>query len=286
MPINVDALMNWPYKDIIQAYDVDDTIFYALSIGLGQENLDQRQLRYVYERDIKAFPTMAVVLGAPRTFVADPTSGIDYSMAVHGEQAVKIHKPLSASGVIRARDTITGVFDKGKDRGAIVVSERRISDDGTGALLATLRSGIVCRAEGGFGGPPVPKRESANSLMESAPDMAVEMPISRQAALMYRLNADRNPLHADPEVARKAGFSEPVLHGLCTWGIAAHAIVKACCDYDGDRLAEFGARFSKPVFPGETMSVEIWQSGREIRFRAWVHARNAKVLDSGCARIA
>ncbi|KOF52725.1 3-alpha,7-alpha,12-alpha-trihydroxy-5-beta-cholest-24-enoyl-CoA hydratase, partial [Achromobacter sp. DMS1] len=125
--------------------------------------------------------------------------------------------------------------------------------------------------------PPAPEGE---------PDLRCELPISPRAALLYRLNADRNPLHADPEVARQAGYPRPILHGLCTYGVAAHAIVKSCCDYDARRLLSLDARFSAPVYPGETLVCDIWRRpGGELRFQARVRERGIVVMSHGSARV-
>lgn len=285
MTIDRNRLLNWPFEDIVQSYGEKDAILYALGIGLGADPVDRDQLRYTYEKDLQVFPTMTAVLGHPKPWSADPASGIDRTKLVHGEQRLEMHAPLPAKGTIRARERIREVIDKGEGRGALVYAERKISDDETGAPLATLEATVFCRADGGFGGPAGPTPEP-RAIPERDPDQTIDLPTLPQQALLYRLNADWNPLHADPDIAEKAGFPQPILHGLCTWGIAAHAVVKACCDYDAARLRRFETRFSKPVLPGETLSVEIWRDGTEVSFRAWVREREAKVLDNGYAEIA
>jgi acyl dehydratase len=203
-------------------------------------------------------------------------------MVVHGEQALMLHKPLPATGTVRARERVLGVVDKGEGRGALIYTERRILDHETGEPVATLNSTSFARADGGFGGPTGPVREP-HVLPRTTPDTVVEMPTFPQQALLYRLNADYNPLHSDPEVARKAGYPRPILHGLCTYGVAAHAVLKTYCGYDPARLKAFQVRFSAPVFPGETIAVEMWKVGETVSFRAFVRARDAKVVDNGRA---
>ncbi|MFC4272639.1 3-alpha,7-alpha,12-alpha-trihydroxy-5-beta-cholest-24-enoyl-CoA hydratase [Sneathiella chungangensis] len=283
--INQETLLNWPFEDVIQTYTKDNSIFYALSIGLGYIPTDVNQLQYVYENNLVSFPTMAAVLGTSTPITADPNSGIDRTKVVHGEQGLTIFSPLPAEGTIRARDKIVDVIDKGEGRGALVVIERSIANHQNNELLAKLTSTIFCRANGGFGGKPG-KPAEPKTPPERTPDIVVGLPSTPQSALYYRLNADRNPLHADPAVAAQAGFPAPILHGLCSWGMAAHAVVKACCDYDASRLSQFECRFTKPVFPGETISVDIWRSDNEARFRAWVRERDAMVLDNGFAKFA
>jgi acyl dehydratase len=203
-------------------------------------------------------------------------------MAVHGEQALTQHKPQPATGTVRARERVLGLVDKGEGRGALIYTERRILDHETGEPVATLNSTSFARADGGFGGPTGPVREP-HVLPRTTPDTVVEMPTFPQQALLYRLNADYNPLHSDPEVARKAGYPRPILHGLCTYGVAAHAVLKTYCGYDPARLKAFQVRFSAPVFPGETIAVEMWKVGETVSFRAFVRARDAKVVDNGRA---
>ncbi|WP_251863986.1 MaoC/PaaZ C-terminal domain-containing protein [Achromobacter sp. Marseille-Q4962] len=284
MPLNYDTIKNWRFDEVRQRYDEKDAMLYALGIGLGQDPMDTAQLRYVYEKDLLAFPTMAVVLGYPGFWVRDPRAGIDWVKVVHGEQRLTLHAPLPPAGLVVGRSRNTHVIDKGADRGAIIVNERTLHDEG-GNLLATVRQSTFCRGDGGFGQgdeappalPPAPEGE---------PDLRCELPISPRAALLYRLNADRNPLHADPEVARQAGYPRPILHGLCTYGVAAHAIVKSCCDYDARRLLSLDARFSAPVYPGETLVCDIWRRpGGELRFQARVRERGIVVMSHGSARV-
>jgi acyl dehydratase len=284
MTINPDRLFSWPFEDVVQTYTSRDSMFYALSIGLGADPMDEAQLAYVYEKSLRAFPTMALVLGHPGSWVANPDTGIDFTKLVFGEEILTLHRPLPPAATIRAREQVTGIVDKGEGRGALLYCRRTIVDDASNEPLATIDHTFFCRADGGFGGASGPVREPAP--VPTAPAaMVVDITTLPQAALLYRLNADYNPLHCDPEVAKAAGFSRPILHGLCTYGVAAHAVVRACCGYDATRLKFFQARFTAPVFPGETISVEMWPNGDEISFRAWVRARETKVLDNGRALI-
>ena len=283
MPLNENALYNWPFEPVVQRYEDSDVMLYALSIGIGSDPVNAKELPYVYEDGLRFFPTMLAVLGCPPPFSADPASGINRTKMVHGEQGLEILQPLPATGEIHAIDKIIDITDKGKDRGATITSRRTISD-ASGKELARLDSTVFCRADGGFGGKAQAATEP-HAIPDRAPDFVVDMPTLPQQALLYRLNFDRNPLHADPALAARAGFERPILHGLCSWGIAAHAIVRQCCDYEADRLRRFQARFSRPVLPGDTLSVEIWQDGNEISFRGWVKARQEKVLDNGYAQL-
>lgn len=284
MPLDYATVKDWRFDEVRQRYDEKDAMLYALGIGLGQDPEDERQLRYVYERDLLAFPTMSVVLGYPGFWVRDPRTGIDWIKVVHGEQRLAMHAPLPASGVIIGRSRNTHVVDKGADKGALVITERTLHDE-AGACLATLTQTTFCRGDGGFGGgddgpAPLP------ATPQGVPDHRCELRIAPQAALLYRLNADRNPLHADPEVARRAGYPRPILHGLCTYGVAAHAIVRACCGYDASRLASLNARFSAPVYPGETLQCDIWRlPDGQVRFLARALERGVVVMSNGTAEV-
>lgn len=284
MTIDRQTLLNWPFQDRVQSYDFKDVILYALGVGLGHDPTDRQQLPYVYEKNLAVFPTFPVVLGHPGPWNADPRAGIDRKRVVHGEQSVEIHKPLPAEATVRGVNRITEVIDKGEGKGALVYTERKIYDEADGSLLATLKATSFCRANGGFGGPagPVP---APHAIPDRAPDLQVELGSIAQAALIYRLNADFNPLHVDLDVAAAAGFKQPILHGLCTFGMAAHAILKGLAGYDAHALASIQARFSSPVYPGETLRFDLWRDGNDISFRAWVPARDVKVLDNGRATL-
>lgn len=284
MPIDRDKLLAWPFKPVIQSYTRKDAILYALGLGLGADPMDEGQLRYVYEKDMAVFPTFVAVLCSPGPWFVNPESGLTPAMMVHGEQFLKLHQSLQPEGTLRGMTRVVDVIDKGEGKGALLYVDREVYDDATGVHIATVSGTIFARADGGFGGPAGPTRPS-HPIPERAPDVTLDMPTLPQQALLYRLNGDMNPLHADPAFALKAKFPRPILHGMCTWGIAAHAILKAYCDYDAAKFRGFDARFSAPVFPGETVTVQMWRDGDSISLRARVDARNAIVLDAGRASI-
>lgn len=282
MPLDPDALEAWTFGEVAQAYADRDTMLYALGVGLGTDPLDERQLRYVTEPDLLAVPTMAAVLCHPGPWIADPRTGATRNRIVHGEQRMAFHRPLPAAGTLRAGFRVLGVEDKGADKGALVHVEKTLRDEATGEALATVVQTSFCRADGGFGrsfGPRLP----LHPIPDRPADLELSLPTLPQSALLYRLNADRNPLHSSPDFARRAGFPRPILHGLCTYGVAAHAVIAGLLDYDAARLRAFDARFSAVVFPGDTITVEMWRDGAVASFRAWVRERDARVLDNGRA---
>ncbi|MBV8258041.1 MAG: MaoC family dehydratase N-terminal domain-containing protein [Actinobacteria bacterium] len=282
MALQYDALLAWPFEEIDQAYDEEDTILYALGIGLGDAPTDPRQLRFVYEDGLAALPTMAVVLGYPGPYLRDPATGVDWQQMVHGEQGLELHRPLAATGRVVSTNRVDAIVDKGPGRGALVYTTREHRDATTGEPIATLTATAFCRAEGGFGGPSGPVR-APHAVPECEPDQVVARPTLPQAALIYRLSSgDHNPLHADPAFAAAAGFERPVLHGLCTYGVAGYAILGALCAYDPGALRRLDCRFSAPVFPGDTITTLIWrESPGRAAFRCIVEERGAVVIDNG-----
>jgi acyl dehydratase len=284
MAIDRDKLLAWPFEPVEQRYEERDTILYALGLGLGAEPTDPRQLRFVYEKGLQALPSMGVILGYPGLWLSDPRTGADWRRLVHGEQSIEILKPLPASGRVVGMTRVLDVIDKG-EKGALVFTRREVRDKASGDLLCRLAATTVLRADGGFGGPsgPVP---APHPLPDRPADESCALATLPQAALIYRLSGDRNPLHVDPLLAEKAGFPRPILHGLCTFGVVGHALLRTVCDYAPERLKSFQGRFTAPVFPGETIVTEIWREGAAVSFRARVQERGTVVLDRGKAVIA
>ena len=282
MAISYDALMAIKRESREFAYSERDIMLYAAAIGVGADPVDRAQLAFVYEKDLKVMPSAATVLAWDDGVLAN--SGLNFVMAVHGEQRLTLHAPIPLAATIRSDARVTDVFDKGAGRGALVVLETKLTDTASGTLLVTMESVVFARGDGGFGGP-AGSPEPLPAVPERAPDHVVECQTLPQAALFYRLCGDRNPLHCDPDFAAAAGFERPILHGLCTWGNACHAVVKAACDYQPERMSRFAARFAAPVFPGERLNTEIWQKGEEVHFRTSVPERETVVLSNGHATI-
>jgi acyl dehydratase len=285
MPLNYEKLINYRIPEVEQAFTRRDTMLYALGVGLGADPCDANQLKYVYEDGLLALPTMAIILGYPGSWHVQADVGITRSHVVHGEQGFSIERPLPVEGTVVGTTEIEGVIDKGQDRGALVLTRTILRDKANGSVYGTLTSTSFCRADGGFGGPAGPVREP-HALPERTPDNTCDLPTLSQAALIYRLSGDYNPLHADPGYAKKAGFKMPILHGRCTFSIAGHALLKTCCGYDASRFKSMEGRFSSPVYPGETIRTEMWIDGSIVSFRSTVPSRNVTVLNNGRAEIA
>jgi len=284
MAINYDKLLALNIPDAEHTYTDKDTILYALGVGLGHDPLDLKQLDFVYEKNLKALPTFAAMLGYPGFWVRELDTGIDWVRIVNGEQSVTLHQPLKPTGTVVGKSRVVEVIDKGQGKGALVYAERKVADKATGALIATVTQTTFCRADGGFGGPP---RESppVHPIPERKPDLVCDLGTRPEQATVYRLSGDRNPLHVDPEFAKTAGFPRPILHGLGTFGVVGHALLKSVCDYDPARVASFGGRFSAPVYPGETIRTELWRDGNVVSFRASVPERNVVVMNNGRAEV-
>lgn len=279
--IDPDSLVNFPIPDVRQTVTPASTMLYALSVGMGCDPMDTDALDFVdHHRALKAMPSMAVVLGHPGFWLANPATGVDAVRLVHGEQGIVWHAALPISGEVVGRTRVTGLVDKGPGKGALLYSEKTLSDS-SGNLLATTTSTTFLRGDGGFGGASGPIRAAA-AAPDGTPDLVIDLPTRPEQALYYRLNGDDNPLHSDPAIAVKAGFPRPILHGLCTLGVVTHAVLRALCGYEPARLHALSLRFSAPVFPGETIRTEVWRSGG---FRARVVERDLIVVNNGRADI-
>jgi len=316
MAIDYHHLKTRAFRDVRQRYRAQDTMLYALSLGIGQDPLDEAALPFVYEGHggPRVLPTLAAVLGYPGFWAREPDTGIDWVRVLHGEQALQVHRPLPAEGEVVGKSRVTHVCDKGEGRGALVVVERVLSDAADGTPYATLTQLAFCRGDGGYStipahppeGVPSPSQETvrrpegasagqpsdppppalAATPADREPERWFDHPTRPEAALLYRLLADDNPLHADPAVARAGGFERPILHGLASYGIAAYALTRLCAGADPSRLRSLAVRFASPVFPGETLRTEVWGGDGRVQFRVRALERDRVVLSHGQAEIA
>ena len=284
MTIVYDKLMALAIAPAKQTYDAKDCMLYALGVGLGHDPMNEDELPFVYEKNLKVLPTMATVLGYPGSLAHNPHTGINWLMVVNGEQGFTLHRPLAGQGMVTGRTRIVEVIDKGAGKGALVLAERTIADEASGERLATVTQTIFCRGDGGFGGPPR-QAPPPHPIPERAPDAVCDLGTRPVMALIYRLSGDYNPLHAEPAVAKAAGFPRPILHGLGTFGVSGHALLKTMCGYDPARLTSFSCRFSAPVFPGETVRTEMWRDGTVVSFRARVVGRDVVAINNGRADV-
>ena len=285
MTIDPRALLARSFPPIEHAYGHRDAQLYALAIGFGTDPLDAGQLRYVYEgvdgESLQTVPTMANVLAYPGFWAREPDTGIDWRKVLHAEQRIEIHAPLPSRGRVVGRNRVTALWDRGRDKGAFLEQQREVIDAECGRRLATVTQLGLLRGDGGFGeggsdgAPPPP-----HPIPDRLPDASCDLRTLPHAALIYRLCGDPNPLHADPAVARAAGFERPILHGMATMGVAAHAVLRTLLGYDSRRFRAMRARFTAPAYPGDTLRTDVWVDGSVVSLRTTALERGAVVLNN------
>jgi acyl dehydratase len=276
-------LLQWKVPSVRQRYTRRDTALYALSVGLGHDPLDPRQLSMVdpWNERLAALPSMALVLGYPGFWLGDPkvhaATGIAADQVLHAEQSLELHAPVPAEAEVVGHTRVVGLVDKGAGRSALLYSERTIQHAGDAKRIATCRQVHHLRGAGGFGdtgfaAPP------AAAIPAGEPDMTADLSTRPEQALLYRLNGDANAIHFDPAVSRRAGFARPLLHGMCTMGLVVHALLRTLVDYDATRMRSLTLRMTAPVLPGDTIRTEVWRNGM---FRARVPERDVLVVNNG-----
>ena len=279
MALNYEHLMSLKRDGERFSYGDRETMLYALGIGMGADPLNHDELPFVFEQPaLKTVPTMASVLTRVALL---KDCGYDYTKVVHGEQRLVLHRSLPPQGELVASARVTEAYDKGAGKGALIYTEVVARSAADGQPMFTLLSSTFARGDGGFGGPagsgPAP-----HVLPERSPDATVTLQTRKDQALFYRLNGDRNPLHADPDLAKRVGFPVPILHGLCTYGIACRAVLQEVAAYDHARIVGFDVRFSAPVYPGEAIATDLWVDGKVVSFRCRIPAReNVVVISNG-----
>lgn len=278
MPIDVAKALGAQLPPGETSWTADDVILYHLGIGAGLGNgkvTDPRELEYTYERRLKVLPSFAVVQvgSGPGGLGAVPGISINFALVLHGEQSIRIHRPIPAAAQAQTEARVAEIWDKG--RAALIVLETTTREKG-GEPLFTNRFSIFARGEGGFGGESGPK--AGNEPPDRAPDLVVDSPTMPHQALLYRLNGDKNPLHVDPEFAKLGGFDTPILHGLCSYGVVCKAVVDAALDGAVDRVASYEARFTGVVYPGETIVTSMWREDGKILISAQTAERGSAVL--------
>ena len=278
MALNYDHLMSLKRESDRFRYGDRETMLYAVGVGMGRDPYDENELAFVFEKgELKTVPSLATVL-TRIPLLKD--CGYDYTKVVHGEQRLTLHRPLPPEGELIADSRVTQVYDKGPGRGAVIYTEIKARSAADDQPMFTLGSTTFARGDGGFGGPsgsgPEPHR-----IPERKPDLSLSLETRKDQALLYRLSGDRNPLHADPDLAKRAGFPVPILHGLCTYGTACRAVLQAVCKYDHKRITAFDVRFSAPVYPGEHIATDMWVDGPVVSFRSRVSERDVVVINNG-----
>lgn len=296
MAIDYDDMMQSGATGLRSRYDEKDVMLYALGVGMGRDPLDEKELPFVYENPaLKVVPTFASVINRgeapPENQRMPQKSSINFMMVVDGERRITFHKPLPPKCDVISDERYIDILDKGEGKGAVLIQERISRNAATGHKLFTIISSIFARGDGGFGGPASENKPQGGPTLHAIPDRAADLVTECDTrpdqAFLYALSGDRNPLHRDPAFAKMVGFPRPILHGLCSYGTACRAVLKAVADYNPERITQFDVRFSKPVFPGETLVVELWQDVNTISYRASVKERpGTLVLNNGLCLLA
>jgi acyl dehydratase len=278
MPLNIRELLDRRLR-IETTYGDREVMLYAISLGLGRDPLDAAALKFVYEDALQVIPTFATILSFSARLMR-PTDGLDVGKLLHGEQRLVLHRPLPPQGTVVIDARIKEIIDKGPGKGLLIIQEIIVSLKETGERLATVEGTGFYRADGGragtTGSAPAP-----HAIPDRVPDAEVAMETRPEQALLYRLNGDRNPLHAAPAFAIRSGFDRPILHGLCTYGIACCAVAQTYCPDGPGMIRTFDVRFSAPVFPGETILTQMWRDGSTISYRSIAQDRQVVVLNNG-----
>lgn len=260
-------------------YTWKDVVLYALSIGAQTE-----ELPFVYEGvtgGLKVFPSFSTVMGSGLFAELFREVTVDLSRFIHGEEGIRLYRPIPPEGTTLVEGEITNIYDKGK--GALIIWRMKVMTDG-GEPLAEAEHGIFYVGAGGFGGDPGPRAESLDPPQGVKPNFAASHDIPENQAALYRLNGDLNPLHVDPHFAKAGGFPRPILHGLCTYGYAVRAILHSACDGDVARFKEFRARFSGVVYPGDTLVTEGWLN-KDGRYLIRSRTERGVVLSHAYAKV-
>ena len=288
MPLDYDKVRNWPIPSATQEIALRDTILYALGVGVADSNpVAPDDLKFVYEEGLVALPTMAVTLAPGPFWMQDPETGIAWQKILHGEQMLTVHRPLPPSCTVISENSIDEIYDKGADKGAVMYLTRKLFDKASGELLMTVGSSAFMRGNGGFGGKTEGAPQPHPVPADRPPDLVLDLATRPEQAVLYRLSGDYNPLHIDPAVARAGGFDKPIMHGLCSYGIAGRAVLKLLCDNEPARLKRLDVRFASPAYPGETIRTEVWrEGGGRAAFRARVLERDVVIINNGFAEFA
>ncbi len=277
------SLIGVPGEPHERSWTSKDALLYAVGVGAGLGD-PLRELEFTTENSEgitqQVLPTYAVLISQAPT--GRNLGDFDRALLVHAEQAFELHRPLPVAGTVRTTARVTGIYDKGS--GALVTTENEAVDAATGEKLVTARSGTFIRGEGGFGGDRGPSEPW--NLPQREPDHTVVLETRPEQALIYRLSGDRNPLHVDPKFAARGGFAKPILHGLCTYGVTGRALLHVLCGSDPARFTSMSGRFTRPVWPGEALTISIWVAGNGTAQFQTANKEGTIVIDRGLTRFA
>ncbi len=282
MAIDPQKLCELKLPPRLRTYTRQDARLYALSTGFGNDPLLESELDFVTDRkSFKTVPTMASIFAE---VILDLTLACDFQrpeLALHGQQMLELFAPLPDAATLEITGAIPALFDRGEARGAEIhmLAEARIQ--GSDDLLYRATYVTIARGDGGYGGSRPVSQSERKRVPDRPADHQCEIQTQPNQALLYALNGDLNPIHTQPRIASKAGFEAPILHGLCTYGLAFRALMASCCDYEAANTKRFDVRFSAPVIPGDTLAFEFWQLDEGIAFQATSQHSGKRVLKEG-----
>ncbi|MEE8580423.1 MAG: MaoC/PaaZ C-terminal domain-containing protein [Myxococcota bacterium] len=277
MPINPEKALGYELPAGEGSWNEDKVILYHLGVGAGSPPTDPGELEYTYEKNLKVLPSFGVVAVFSAMAGLGQVPGLEFNFALllHGEQDIELHRPIPTSASVKSQGKVAALYDKGKACLCVLEIETTLE---SGEPLFTNRFSLFLRGEGGFGGDPGPK--AGNKPPERKPDGVIDQVTLPQLALLYRLSGDKNPLHADPEFAKMAGFDKPIIHGLCSYGVVCKAVVDEVLGGDVAAVARYQARFAGVGFPGETYQISHWKEGNQILIEARSKERDALIISN------
>ncbi len=282
MAFDPERLLNWDFGEVRQRYDARDAILYALGVGMPIAPGESDDLGFLVEDGLRVLPPFAVTLASPGMWPKLPELDIDWVRVLHMAHACRFETPLPPAAEVVSRAKVTAIYDRGADKGSVCYLERDVRDAATGTLYATITQTVAMRGNGGFGGDPLPRADRP-VMPDRAPDHRECVTTSDRAAYIYRLSGDLNPLHADYDVARKAGYAQPILHGLASYGTVGAVVLRAFCGGQPGRMKSLDLRFAGVVFPGDRLDFSLWRDGSRVLFEARVGDR--VVMDQGVAEV-
>jgi NAD(P)-dependent dehydrogenase (short-subunit alcohol dehydrogenase family)/acyl dehydratase/putative sterol carrier protein len=273
MALNLDAIGKkiGPFK---KDYTWKDTVLYALGVGAGF-----KEIEYCYEKDLKVLPTFGIITIYDFMPELVPVSNVNLAGILHGEQELVFHNPIPPEGTLITEGAITHFYDKGKDKGALMVGEFDTYHSNGDKLFTSIAT-VWARLDGGFGGEDAPKKKAL--LPEGEPDFVTEATPSEDQPLIFRLSGDVFQLHVDTEFAEMAGFEKPIMHGLCTHGYACRALIENLVPGEPEKVRRMDCRFKKPLYPGTPVKIQIWKLDEGKAQWRIVNAENDDIIiDNG-----
>ncbi len=273
MPLNMDGIGK-KIGPLTKDYTWKDVVLYALGVGAGFSDIE-----YCYEKGLKVIPSFSIAAIFDLFSIVQKASNFNPAGILHGEQDLFFHHPIPTHGTLITEGKIINYYDKGKDKGALVVTESETFHSNGSKLFSSVIT-LFARLDGGFGGENAPKKPV--HFPERKPDYMVDAHPSLDQPLLYRLSGDTLDLHVNAEFAKMAGFDKPIMHGLCTHGYACRALVQSLLPGQPEKLRRLDCRFTKPLYPGIPIKTLVWKIDQGKAVWRTINAEtNDVVIDKG-----